>query len=70
VFKLLFLLFVVSLLQTICSQTNYFAASLSEFLSFPAGYENENNASLYVVLPIVISTSVLLLGALLVSHQR
>ncbi|XP_027659774.1 leptin receptor isoform X5 [Falco biarmicus] len=34
------------------------------------GYENENNASLYVVLPIVISTSVLLLGALLVSHQR
>ncbi|KAM6397043.1 leptin receptor isoform 2-T2 [Pluvialis apricaria] len=34
------------------------------------GYENENNASLYLVLPIVISTSVLLLGALLVSHQR
>ncbi|NXC15526.1 LEPR protein, partial [Corythaeola cristata] len=34
------------------------------------GYESENNASLYVVLPIVISTSVLLLGALLVSHQR
>ncbi|KAM9280077.1 leptin receptor [Cariama cristata] len=34
------------------------------------GYENENNASLSVVLPIVISTSVLLLGALLVSHQR
>ncbi|NXW62753.1 LEPR protein, partial [Eurystomus gularis] len=34
------------------------------------GYENENNASLYVVLPIVISTSVLLLGVLLVSHQR
>ncbi|KFV42786.1 Leptin receptor, partial [Tyto alba] len=34
------------------------------------GYENENNASLYVVLPIIISTSVLLLGALLVSHQR
>ncbi|NXD86102.1 LEPR protein, partial [Halcyon senegalensis] len=34
------------------------------------GYENENNASLYVVLPIVISTSVLLLGALLLSHQR
>ncbi|KFP90494.1 Leptin receptor, partial [Apaloderma vittatum] len=34
------------------------------------GYENEDNASLYVVLPIVISTSVLLLGALLVSHQR
>ncbi|NXL46981.1 LEPR protein, partial [Podilymbus podiceps] len=33
-------------------------------------YENENNASLYVVLPIVVSTSVLLLGALLVSHQR
>ncbi|XP_061325669.1 leptin receptor isoform X2 [Pezoporus flaviventris] len=35
-----------------------------------AGYENENNANLYVVLPIVISTSGLLLGALLVSHQR
>ncbi|XP_030351155.1 leptin receptor isoform X1 [Strigops habroptila] len=35
-----------------------------------AGYENENNSNLYVVLPIVISTSVLLLGALLVSHQR
>ncbi|XP_064310950.1 leptin receptor isoform X2 [Phalacrocorax carbo] len=35
-----------------------------------AGYENETNASLYVILPIVISTSVLLLGALLVSHQR
>ncbi|NXE09352.1 LEPR protein, partial [Lophotis ruficrista] len=34
------------------------------------GYETENNASLSVVLPIVISTSVLLLGALLVSHQR
>ncbi|XP_053929596.1 leptin receptor isoform X1 [Cuculus canorus] len=34
------------------------------------GFESENNASLYVVLPIVISTSVLLLGALLVSHQR
>ncbi|NXT58137.1 LEPR protein, partial [Pluvianellus socialis] len=34
------------------------------------GYENENNDSLYLVLPIVISTSVLLLGALLVSHQR
>ncbi|NXX89589.1 LEPR protein, partial [Centropus bengalensis] len=34
------------------------------------GYENENNSSLYVVLPIVISTSILLLGALLVSHQR
>nr|XP_021152075.1 leptin receptor isoform X2 [Columba livia] len=34
------------------------------------GYENENNTSLSVVLPIVISTSVLLLGALLVSHQR
>ncbi|XP_075365047.1 leptin receptor isoform X3 [Mycteria americana] len=34
------------------------------------GYENENNASLYVVLPIVISASVLLLGVLLVSHQR
>ncbi|NXQ86995.1 LEPR protein, partial [Nyctibius grandis] len=34
------------------------------------GYDNENNASLYVVLPIVTSTSVLLLGALLVSHQR
>ncbi|NXE25240.1 LEPR protein, partial [Ardeotis kori] len=34
------------------------------------GYENESNASLSVVLPIVISTSVLLLGALLVSHQR
>ncbi|NXS92021.1 LEPR protein, partial [Jacana jacana] len=34
------------------------------------GYENENSASLSVVLPIIISTSVLLLGALLVSHQR
>ncbi|XP_009944658.1 PREDICTED: leptin receptor [Leptosomus discolor] len=34
------------------------------------GYDSESNASLYVVLPIVISTSVLLLGALLVSHQR
>ncbi|KFQ34854.1 Leptin receptor, partial [Merops nubicus] len=33
-------------------------------------YETENNTSLSVVLPIVISTSVLLLGALLVSHQR
>lgn len=68
--KLLFLLFVITLLQTTCSQTNYFTALLSEFLLFPGGYENENNASLYVVLPIVISTSVLLLGALLVSHQR
>ncbi|NXD10319.1 LEPR protein, partial [Nothocercus nigrocapillus] len=34
------------------------------------GSENQNNASLYVVLPIVISTSALLLGALMVSHQR
>ncbi|XP_025930286.1 leptin receptor isoform X1 [Apteryx rowi] len=34
------------------------------------GSENQNNASLYVVLPIVISTSVLLLGALMTSHQR
>ncbi|NXN28384.1 LEPR protein, partial [Nycticryphes semicollaris] len=34
------------------------------------GYETENNTSLSVVLPIIISTSVLLLGALLVSHQR
>ncbi|NWW91336.1 LEPR protein, partial [Rhynochetos jubatus] len=34
------------------------------------GYESERNASLYVLLPIVISTSVLLLGALLVSPQR
>ncbi|XP_027507591.1 leptin receptor isoform X1 [Corapipo altera] len=34
------------------------------------GFENENNGNLSVVLPIVISTSVLLLGVLLVSHQR
>ncbi|XP_062437170.1 leptin receptor [Rhea pennata] len=34
------------------------------------GSENQNNASLYVVLPIVISTSVLLLGVLMISHQR
>ncbi|NXS51646.1 LEPR protein, partial [Brachypteracias leptosomus] len=34
------------------------------------GYENEHNSSISVVLPIVISTSVFLLGALLVSHQR
>ncbi|NXG13684.1 LEPR protein, partial [Grallaria varia] len=34
------------------------------------GFENENNGSLSVVLPVVISASVLLLGALLVSHQR
>ncbi|KAJ7402174.1 hypothetical protein BTVI_88743 [Pitangus sulphuratus] len=34
------------------------------------GFENENNGSLSVVLPIVLSTSVLLLGVLLVSHQR
>ncbi|NXI47399.1 LEPR protein, partial [Galbula dea] len=34
------------------------------------GYEDENNSSLYLVLPIVISTSVLLLGVLLVAHQR
>ncbi|NXP17445.1 LEPR protein, partial [Scytalopus superciliaris] len=34
------------------------------------GFENENNGSLSVVLPIVISASVLLLGVLLVSHQR
>ncbi|NXL91642.1 LEPR protein, partial [Alectura lathami] len=34
------------------------------------GYEEQNNSSLHMVLPIVISTSVLLLGALLVSHQR
>ncbi|NXK68894.1 LEPR protein, partial [Sylvietta virens] len=34
------------------------------------GFEAGNSGSLHVVLPIVISTSVLLLGALLVSHQR
>ncbi|NWV20544.1 LEPR protein, partial [Origma solitaria] len=34
------------------------------------GFEAGNNGSLHVVLPIVFSTSVLLLGALLVSHQR
>ncbi|NWW03244.1 LEPR protein, partial [Oreocharis arfaki] len=34
------------------------------------GFESGNNGSLHVVLPIVFSTSVLLLGALLVSHQR
>ncbi|NWI66766.1 LEPR protein, partial [Todus mexicanus] len=34
------------------------------------GYENENNSSLSVILPIVLSTSVLLLGVLLVLHQR
>ncbi|NWV33377.1 LEPR protein, partial [Grantiella picta] len=34
------------------------------------GFEAGNNGSLQVVLPIVFSTSVLLLGALLVSHQR
>ncbi|NWY03003.1 LEPR protein, partial [Nothoprocta ornata] len=34
------------------------------------GFENQHNASLYVVLPIVISTSALLLGALMVSQQR
>ncbi|KAM6262491.1 leptin receptor isoform 2-T2 [Porphyrio hochstetteri] len=34
------------------------------------GYESENNSSLYVVLPVVISSSAFLLGVLLVSHQR
>ncbi|XP_048169348.1 leptin receptor isoform X3 [Corvus hawaiiensis] len=34
------------------------------------GFETGNNGSLHVVLPIVFSTSVLLLGALLVSHPR
>ncbi|XP_053806970.1 leptin receptor isoform X1 [Vidua chalybeata] len=34
------------------------------------GFETGNTGSLHVVLPIVFSTSVLLLGALLVSHQR
>ncbi|NWX65897.1 LEPR protein, partial [Promerops cafer] len=34
------------------------------------GFETGNGGSLHVVLPIVFSTSVLLLGALLVSHQR
>ncbi|NXT18736.1 LEPR protein, partial [Syrrhaptes paradoxus] len=34
------------------------------------GYENENSASISMVLPIVISSSVLLLGGLLLSHQR
>nr|ACF17729.1 leptin receptor [Anas platyrhynchos] len=40
------------------------------FTKVPDGYENQNNASLYMVLPIVVSTLVLLLGALLISHQR
>ncbi|NXA31600.1 LEPR protein, partial [Eudromia elegans] len=34
------------------------------------GSENQNNTSLYVVLPIVVSASTLLLGTLMVSHQR
>ncbi|NXB34193.1 LEPR protein, partial [Eulacestoma nigropectus] len=34
------------------------------------GFETGNSGSLHVVLPVVFSTSVLLLGALLVSHQR
>uniref|UniRef100_A0A8D2MXB7 Leptin receptor immunoglobulin-like domain-containing protein n=1 Tax=Zonotrichia albicollis TaxID=44394 RepID=A0A8D2MXB7_ZONAL len=34
------------------------------------GFETGNSGSLHVVLPIVFSTSVLLLGALLLSHQR
>ncbi|NXF77284.1 LEPR protein, partial [Sclerurus mexicanus] len=34
------------------------------------GFGDDNNGSLYVVVPVVISASVLLLGALLVSHQR
>ncbi|NXQ64669.1 LEPR protein, partial [Anthoscopus minutus] len=34
------------------------------------GFETGNSGSLHVVFPIVFSTSVLLLGALLVSHQR
>ncbi|NXM62350.1 LEPR protein, partial [Illadopsis cleaveri] len=34
------------------------------------GFETGSSGSLHVVLPIVFSTSVLLLGALLVSHQR
>ncbi|OXB82163.1 UNVERIFIED_CONTAM: hypothetical protein H355_009042, partial [Colinus virginianus] len=34
------------------------------------GYVNQTSSSLHMVLPIVISTSVLLLGALLVSHRR
>ncbi|XP_074858899.1 leptin receptor [Carettochelys insculpta] len=32
--------------------------------------EKENDAGLYVILPIVISSSVFLVGALLISHQR
>lgn len=44
--------------------------ALSASLLVPDGYENQNNASLYMVLPIVVSTLVLLLGALLISHQR
>lgn len=34
------------------------------------GYASQTSSNLYMVLPIVISTSVLLLGALLVSHRR
>ncbi|NXA03907.1 LEPR protein, partial [Sapayoa aenigma] len=34
------------------------------------GFEDENSGSLSVLVPVVISTSVLLLGVLLVSHQR
>ncbi|XP_004483728.2 leptin receptor [Dasypus novemcinctus] len=32
--------------------------------------KHENNAGLYVIVPIIISSSVLLLGTLLISHQR
>ncbi|XP_071606002.1 leptin receptor isoform X1 [Heliangelus exortis] len=34
------------------------------------GYEKEDNGSLYMVLPIVISSSVLFLGVVMASHQR
>ncbi|NXX26014.1 LEPR protein, partial [Nicator chloris] len=44
------------------------ARATDQFAKGP--FETGNSGSLHVVLPVVFSTSVLLLGALLVSHQR
>ena len=41
------------------------------YMSFSDDIEKrQNDAGLYVIVPIIISSSILLLGTLLISHQR
>lgn len=52
---------------------NYFLPQdfeLCDFFSFSDDEKHQHDADLYVIVPIIISSSILLLGILSVSHQR